>query len=99
MPVRIYDISKRLGLDNKVVLAKAKELGITVARVPSSSLDKITAEFLEQQLGGKPVEVAAPRPPPPSQPIVVVTEPLPVVQPEPPKVDSAPTAIVETEAK
>ena len=28
MPVRIYDISKKLGLENKEVLAKAKELGI-----------------------------------------------------------------------
>ena len=50
MPVRIYDISKKLGLENKEVLSKAKELGITAARVASSSLDKITAEYLEQQL-------------------------------------------------
>ncbi len=49
MPVRIYDISKKLGLENKEVLSKAKELGIA-ARVASSSLDKITAEYLEQQL-------------------------------------------------
>ena len=47
MPVRIYDISKKLGLDNKQVLAKAKALGLTAARVASSSLDKITAEYLE----------------------------------------------------
>src|SRR6266704_2811956 len=50
MPVRIYDISKKLGLENKQVLSKAKELGIAAARVASSSLDKITAEYLEQQL-------------------------------------------------
>src|SRR5512141_1586245 len=50
MPVRIYDISKKLGLENKEVLSKAKELGIVAARVASSSLDKITAEYLEQQL-------------------------------------------------
>ena len=50
MPVRIYDISKKLGLENKEVLAKAKTLGIAAARVASSSLDKITAEYLEQQL-------------------------------------------------
>ena len=49
MPVRIYDIAKKLGLPNKVVLEKAKELGITAARAASCSLDKITAEFLEQQ--------------------------------------------------
>ena len=50
MPVRIYDISKKLGLENKEVLAKAKALGIAAARVASSSLDKITAEYLEQQI-------------------------------------------------
>lgn len=49
MPVRIYDIAKKLGLPNKVVLEKARELGITAARAASCSLDKITAEFLEQQ--------------------------------------------------
>src|SRR4249919_669306 len=55
MPVRIYDISKKLGLESKEVLSKAKELGITAARVASSSLDKITAEYLEEQLSvGRP---------------------------------------------
>jgi len=54
MPVRIYDIAKRLGIPNKVVLQKAKELGIKEARAASCSLDKITAEFLEQQLAAKP---------------------------------------------
>ena len=43
MPVRIYDLAKKLGLDSKSVLAKAKELGIATAKVPSSSLDKISA--------------------------------------------------------
>ena len=50
MPVRIYDISKKLHWDNKQVLAKAKALGLTAARVASSSLDKITAEYLEEQI-------------------------------------------------
>src|SRR5271156_140803 len=50
MPVRIYDISKKLGLENKVILAKAKALGIAAAKVPSSSLDKISAQFLEEEL-------------------------------------------------
>src|SRR5437868_10105898 len=59
MPVRIYDISKKLGLENKQVLAKAKELGIAAARVASSSLDKITAEYLEQQLIVAHPEIAA----------------------------------------
>ena len=47
MPVRIYDIAKKFGIESKEVLAKAKALGITAAIVPSSSLDRVTAEFLE----------------------------------------------------
>jgi translation initiation factor IF-2 len=65
MPVRIYDISKKLGLENKEVLTKAKELGIAGAKVASSSLDKITAEYLEQQLVlAHPELAAAPQQPP-----------------------------------
>ena len=50
MPVRIYEIAKNLGVQSKDVLAKAKDLNITNAKVASSSLDKITAEYLEEQL-------------------------------------------------
>ena len=64
MPVRIYDISKKLGLENKEVLFKAKELGLAAARVASSSLDKITAEYLEQQLIQAHPNLVAPRPAP-----------------------------------
>jgi translation initiation factor IF-2 len=74
MPVRIYDIAKKLGLESKVVLVKAKDLGIAAAKVPSSSLDKITAEYLEQQLAP-----LAPPPPPPAQepvPVVIVSAPV-----------------------
>src|SRR5437899_1406460 len=82
MPVRIYDISKKLGLENKEVLSKAKELGIAAARVASSSLDKITAEYLEQQLILAHPHLAAPPAPPPAarvpvEPIVLVTAPPP----------------------
>src|SRR5882762_7698154 len=90
MPVRIYDIAKKLGIENKEVLAKAKELGITSARVPSSSLDKITAEFLESHL-------AALRPPPP--PVVAAPEPIVVVKPSLPSpvevVPEVPPTVVE----
>ena len=64
MPVRIYDISKKLHLDNKQVLAKAKALGMTAAKVASSSLDKITAEYLEEQLILEHPEITAPPPAP-----------------------------------
>ena len=50
MPVRIHEIAKKLGLENKDVMAKAKALGIVAAKVPTSSLDKISAEYLEEEL-------------------------------------------------
>src|SRR6266566_1434561 len=92
MPVRIYDIAKKLGIESKDVLAKAKELGITGAKVPSSSLDKITAEYLEEKLGGaKPVAVT--EPPRPHEPVLIVSAPPepppplpPVDTPQPPSV-------------
>src|SRR5580704_10700428 len=83
MPVRIYDISKKLGLENKDVLAKAKELGIAAAKVPSSSLDKITAEYLETELtGGRPLALATP--PVPIEPTKIILVSPPVVPPPPP---------------
>ena len=82
MPVRIYDIAKKLGIESKQVLAIAKELGIKEAKVPSSSLDKITAEFLEEKLGplkpAEPVVVVAPE-----APIVIIKAPEPEPVPEP----------------
>jgi translation initiation factor IF-2 len=92
MPVRIYDLAKKLGIESKEVIAKAKELGIAGARVPSSSLDKITAEYLESHF--TPAKPAAPPSPQPTpEPIVVVTAPpaeVPApsvevkIEPEPP---------------
>ena len=77
MPVRIYDIAKKLGITNKEVLARAKEMGIPNARVASSTLDKITAEYLEERIGGalkaRTVEPAAE--PPADKGIVIVTAP------------------------
>src|SRR6185437_11472152 len=105
MPVRIYDISKKLGLENKEIISKAKALGITAAKVASSSLDKISAEYLEGELlkdhpdiaaklNGPPVEVA-PKPAPVEDKIVVITAP-----PPPPPVETlaepAPTATATT---
>lgn len=53
MPVRIYDIARKLEIASKEVLVHAKDLGIENARVASSSLDKITAEYLEQEIQKK----------------------------------------------
>jgi translation initiation factor IF-2 len=103
MPVRIYDLAKKLGIESKEVLAKAKELGIAQAKVPSSSLDKITAEFLEETLAkihpapasAPPAPAAPPEPlvaPPPL--VAIVAEPppqeVPPVIPPPPETLTVP---------
>jgi translation initiation factor IF-2 len=83
MPVRIYEIAKKLNLESKFVLNKAKELGIAAAKVPSSTLDKITAEFLEEQLAplAKPLE---PTKPVEVTPVTIIhAPPPPPVEPEP----------------
>jgi translation initiation factor IF-2 len=92
MPVRIYDISKKLGLENKQVIEKAKSMGIAAAKVASSSLDKISAEFLEEELVKTFPEAAArlapkPAPEPPKlavveEKIVLITAPPPEPKPE-----------------
>ena len=92
MPVRIYDISKKLGLENKQILEKAKSMGIAAAKVPSSSLDKISAEWLEEELIKTFPEVAArlapkpveekPKPAPVEEKIVLITAPPPEPKPE-----------------
>ncbi len=95
MPRRIYDISKKLGLDNKVILAKAKSLNITTAKVPSSSIDNISADYLEEELIKEHPEVAArfapkpveekPKPAPIEEKIQIISAP-----PEPPKPEPVP---------
>ena len=93
MPVRIYDIAKKYGLENKEILTKAKALGIAAAKVPSSSLDKISAEWLEEELikdnpalaekvAPKPA-AEIPKPAPVEEKVVFITAP----PPEPPKVE------------
>jgi len=101
MPVRIYDIAKKLGLENKDILNKAKQLGIAAAKVPSSSLDKISAEWLEEELiKGDPTLAArlAPKPAeekpkaaPVEEKIVIISAPPPPpveAKPEPPPVEA-----------
>jgi translation initiation factor IF-2 len=100
MPVRIYDIAKKLGLESKEVLAKARELSIAAAKVPSSSLDKISAEWLEEEIIKSNPAVAArlapkppeekPKPAPVEEKIQIISapppapEPVPETKPEPP---------------
>ena len=91
MPVRIYEIAKKVGIPSKEVLAKAKELGITNAKVASSTLDKITAEYLEEQIAGKP-EPEAPAEEAPAA-AAPVSSPAPTEEPQPvePEADEEPT--------
>ncbi len=108
MPVRIYDIAKKFGLENKEILTKAKALGIAAAKVPSSSLDKISAEWLEEELVKERPELAnktatkpvteTPKPPVVEEKIVLITapEPPPVVVEA--QVASAPVVLTEAPA-
>jgi translation initiation factor IF-2 len=103
MPVRIYEIAKKLGLENKVIITKAKELGIAAAKVPSSSLDKITAEYLEQQIidsdPGLKARLAPPEPvAPPPAPTTPTVELKPATPPPPPevKLEPAPAVVFAT---
>jgi hypothetical protein len=81
MPVRIYDLGVKLGIDSKVILAKAKELGMREAKVPSSSLDKITAQYLEDELAkehprASALAQAVPIVPQRPAPITTISEPV-----------------------
>ena len=111
MPVRIYDIAKKVGMESKEVLAFAKGLGIAAAKVPSSSLDKITAEFVEEEIfkarpelrtAPEPVPIPAPLPPveikfeTPPQPVVELKPaPAPVVEKSAPEPSEKPEPISE----
>ena len=105
MPVRIYDIAKKYGLENKQILEKAKSLGIAAAKVPSSSLDKISAGWLEEELLKDYPEIAAkhaspkveekPKPVPVDEEIKIISAPPPPPAPIPEpvaevKVETAP---------
>src|SRR5580698_2582091 len=103
MPVRIYDIAKKYGFENKQILEKAKALGIAAAKVPSSSLDKISAGWLEEELLKDYPDIAAkfaapkveekPKPAPVDEEIKIISAPPP--PPEPPK----PEVVVEAKVE
>ena len=76
MPTRIYDIARKLRIESKDVLAKAKALGIAAAELPSSSLDLITAKYLEEELLKDRPELSRPLLPPSAAP-AAATKKLP----------------------
>lgn len=94
MPVRIYEIAKKVGIPSKEVLAKAKELGIANAKVASSTLDKITAEYLEEQIAGKPEpEAPAEKPQAAAEPVIITA---PVEEAAPQEAEAAEDSSEET---
>jgi translation initiation factor IF-2 len=114
MGIRVYDISKKYGVENAVIIEKLHALGYKQVKQPSATIDKITAEYLIQELGLKEVVHAPPPeptpPPPPAPP--PVAEPPPVAPAKapaatvaqkppvaPPVVAKAPTAMVAPPAK
>jgi translation initiation factor IF-2 len=101
MPVRIYEIAKKLGLDSKVVLTRARELGITHVKAASSTLDKITAEWLENELAvlvAPPIAVPiVPALMPPEAEVVFAPPALPAPEPHTEEVlEITPLQIVES---
>jgi translation initiation factor IF-2 len=59
MSIRIHELAKKLGMDNKDLMALLKERGYPAKSV-SSTVDNITAEALEQEMAAKaPAAVAA----------------------------------------
>jgi translation initiation factor IF-2 len=87
MSIRLHELAKKLGMDNKDLMALLRARDYPVKTV-SSTIDKITAESLEQELAKKPAEVAPAEPaasasgetgggPGPAAPLQVEAEKLP----------------------
>jgi translation initiation factor IF-2 len=48
--MRVYELAKELGVENKVVITKAQELGIAGVRSHSNSLDPLDADQIRRAL-------------------------------------------------
>src|SRR4051812_18644507 len=57
MSIRIHELAKKIGMDNKQLLALLKERKYDVKSV-SSTIDNISAEAIEQEFGGQDKSVA-----------------------------------------
>jgi translation initiation factor IF-2 len=65
MSIRIHELAKKIGMDNKELLSLLKARNFDVKSV-SSTVDNISAEALEQELGPKNSPAPAPAAPSPS---------------------------------
>jgi translation initiation factor IF-2 len=63
MSIRIHELAKKIGMDNKQLLSLLKERKYDVKSV-SSTIDNISAEALEQEFAGKVEAAPAPEPAP-----------------------------------
>ncbi|MBI5687374.1 MAG: translation initiation factor IF-2 [Verrucomicrobia bacterium] len=91
MGIRVYDISKKYGVENALLIEKLHALGYKQIKQPSATIDKITAEYLIQELALKEVVHAPPPPPAP--------EPAPPPPPPPsPAAEPAPVPMAKTQA-
>jgi len=57
MSIRLHELAKKLGMDNKDLLVLLKERDYPVKTV-SSTIDKITAEALEEEIAQKKAAAA-----------------------------------------
>jgi translation initiation factor IF-2 len=65
MSIRIHELAKKIGMDNKQLLSLLKERKYDVKSV-SSTIDNISAEALEQEFGGKVEAMPTAETPPPA---------------------------------
>ncbi len=81
MSIRIHELARKIGMDNKELLALLKERKFDVKSV-SSTIDNISAEALSQEFAGK-FQAAKPE----AEPAPAVVPPAAVLAPETPATD------------
>ncbi|MBI5396806.1 MAG: translation initiation factor IF-2 N-terminal domain-containing protein, partial [Verrucomicrobia bacterium] len=86
MGVRVYELSKKYGVENAVLIEKLHSIGYKSVKQPSNTIDKITAEFLVKELG------LVEKTPPPPPPTIAGPAPAAVGAPKPPAAPPAPAA-------
>ena len=83
MSIRVHELAKHCGISGKEMMEKLIAMKYPVKSV-SSTVDKITAESIEQEFGYTPPPPAPPAPPPAPTP-PPAPAPIPVAAPPPPK--------------
>src|SRR5882672_2085563 len=79
MSIRIHELARKIGMDNKELLALLKQRKFDVKSV-SSTVDNISAEALEKEFAGKFPDAAAPAPAPVA-PVEAAPARIPQVRP------------------